>query len=91
MKAYIYTFGLEKTFNNGMGSIGIRLPLDNLTANSSCNVVNTPTSTSLGNLTRWDVDCKLRHRTRGRPASREPPLSGRPANSRQNGRARTSE
>ena len=51
MKAYIYTFGLEKTFNNGMGSIGIRLPLDNLTANSFGNVISTPTSTSLGNLT----------------------------------------
>ncbi len=51
MKAYVYNFGFEKTFNNGMGSIGMRLPLDNLTANSFGNVVSTPTSSSLGNLT----------------------------------------
>ncbi len=51
MKAYIYNFGVEKTFNNGMGSIGLRLPLDNLTADSFENVISTPTSTSLGNLT----------------------------------------
>lgn len=51
MKAYVYNFGVEKTFNNGMGSIGIRLPLDNLTANSFGNIVSTPTSTALGNLT----------------------------------------
>jgi hypothetical protein len=51
MKAYIYNFGFEKTFNNGMGSIGIRLPLDNLTANSSGNVISTPTTSALGNLT----------------------------------------
>ncbi len=50
MKAYIYNFGVEKTFNNGMGSIGLRLPLDNLTADSFDNVISTPTSTSLGNL-----------------------------------------
>ena len=51
MKSYIYNFGLEKTFNNGMGSIGIRVPLENLTANSFDNSVSTPTSTALGNLT----------------------------------------
>ena len=51
MKAYVYNFGIEKTFNNGMGSIGIRLPLDNLTANSYDNIVSTPTSTAPGNLT----------------------------------------
>ena len=51
MKAYVYNFGLEKTFNNGMGSIGIRIPLDNLTADSYGNIVNTPTSTAPGNLT----------------------------------------
>ncbi len=51
MKAYIYNFGLEKTFFDGMGSIGIRVPLDNLTANSNPNVISTPTSTALGNLT----------------------------------------
>jgi hypothetical protein len=51
MKAYVYNFGFEKTFNNGMGSVGIELPLDNLTANSFNNVVSTPTSSALGNLT----------------------------------------
>lgn len=51
MKAYVYNFGLEKTFNNGMGSIGIRFPLNNLTANSFDNSVNTPTTTAPGNLT----------------------------------------
>ena len=34
-----------------MGSVGIRVPLDNLTANSYGNIVNTPTSTAPGNLT----------------------------------------
>ncbi len=51
MKAYVYNFGIEKTFNNGMGSVGIRVPLDNLTANSYGDIVNTPTSTAMGNLT----------------------------------------
>jgi len=51
MKAYIYNFGLEKTFNNGLGSIGVRVPLDNLTGDSFNNVISTPTSTSLGNMT----------------------------------------
>jgi hypothetical protein len=51
MNAYVYNFGVEKTFNQGMGSIGIRLPLDNLSANSYGNIISTPTSTSLGNLT----------------------------------------
>ncbi len=51
MKAYVYNFGIEKTFNNGMGSVGIRVPLDNLTANSFGNIVSTPTSTATGNLT----------------------------------------
>jgi hypothetical protein len=50
MKAYIYNFGIEKTFNDGMGSVGLRLPLNNLTANSVGNVISTPTSTALGNL-----------------------------------------
>lgn len=35
MIAYRYIFGLEKTFDNGFGSIGARLPLDQLTANST--------------------------------------------------------
>jgi hypothetical protein len=51
MKAYVYNFGVEKTFNNGKGSVGLRVPLDNLTANSFGNVASTPTTTALGNLT----------------------------------------
>jgi hypothetical protein len=51
MKAYVYNFGIEKTFHDGLGSVGIRVPLDNLTANSFGNIVSTPTSTSPGNLT----------------------------------------
>ncbi len=51
MQAYVYNFGIEKTFNEGMGSVGIRVPLDNLTANSYGNIIRTPTSTAPGNLT----------------------------------------
>ena len=51
LKAYVYTFGVEKTFNQGMGSIGLRLPIDNLTGNSYGNMFGIPTSTALGNLT----------------------------------------
>jgi hypothetical protein len=51
MKVYTYLFGVEKTFNGGLGSIGIRVPIDNLTANSYQNVISTPTSTAMGNLT----------------------------------------
>jgi len=50
MKAYTYLLGLEKTFNDGMGSVGIRMPIDNLTANSINNTVSTPASTAMGNL-----------------------------------------
>ena len=31
---YRYIFGFEKTFDNGNASIGVRLPLDQLTANT---------------------------------------------------------
>jgi hypothetical protein len=50
MKAYVYMWGIEKTFDNGNGSIGVRLPLDTLTADSPNNNLSTPTSTALGNL-----------------------------------------
>lgn len=48
INAYRYLFGVEKTFDDGRGSIGIRLPLDSVTAQS--NVLITPTSTALDNL-----------------------------------------
>jgi len=35
LRAYRYIFGLEKTFDQGRGSIGIQLPLDTLTAEST--------------------------------------------------------
>ena len=35
LRAYRYIFGLEKTFNEGKGSVGIQLPLDSLTAEST--------------------------------------------------------
>jgi hypothetical protein len=51
MKVYTYLLGLEKTFNDGLGSVGIRFPINNLTANSIQNVIATPTSTAVGDLT----------------------------------------
>jgi hypothetical protein len=48
MKAYTWLWGVEKTFHDGNGSIGMRLPLDTLTADSRA--FSTPTSTALGNL-----------------------------------------
>jgi hypothetical protein len=48
INGYVYTWGFEKTFDQGRGSIGMRLPLDSLTAQSSS--IATPTSTALGNL-----------------------------------------
>lgn len=35
MTAFRYIFGLEKTFDGGFGSVGVRLPLDQLSANSA--------------------------------------------------------
>jgi hypothetical protein len=45
MQAYRYVFGYEKTFWDGNASIGVRLPLDSLSAR------RLGTSTALGNLT----------------------------------------
>jgi hypothetical protein len=52
MQAFRYMFGFEKTFNDGKGSFGMRLPIDNLTADSLPGVKNTPTPTrtAMGNL-----------------------------------------
>jgi hypothetical protein len=50
INAYRYIWGAEKTFNEGKGSVGFRLPLNTVTADSTGNQFNTPTSTSLGNL-----------------------------------------
>ncbi len=49
---YRYVWGFEKTFNNGMCSFGMRLPLDNAFAGSTGSVPNFGgNSTALGNLT----------------------------------------
>jgi hypothetical protein len=50
MMAYTYLFGFEKTFDSGRGSIGLRLPLNSLTASADNPSLSTPTSTALGNL-----------------------------------------
>ena len=51
IKAYRYFFGVEKTFNEGKGSIGLRFPINNVTADSTSKLLSTPTSTALGDLT----------------------------------------
>ena len=50
MNAYTYMWGFEKTFDQGNGSIGMRLPLNSLTATSPDTSISAPTSTALGNL-----------------------------------------
>jgi hypothetical protein len=52
VQAYTYTWGFEKTFNNGFGSFGMRLPLDNVFALSTRPKLNAGgDSTALGDLT----------------------------------------
>ncbi len=50
IKAYRYFFGAEKTFNEGKGSIGVRFPIDTVTADSPNKLLSTPTSTAVGDL-----------------------------------------
>jgi hypothetical protein len=50
LKAYRYVLGMEKTFNEGKGSIGLRFPINNLTADSLVPSISTPTRTAVGNL-----------------------------------------
>ncbi len=50
MEIYRHIFGFEKTFDEGRGSFGMRLPIDTLTADSTVSTVRTPTSTATGNL-----------------------------------------
>jgi hypothetical protein len=48
---YRYTWGFEKTFNNGLGSFGMRLPLDNVFAQSNVQGVKEGgNATALGDL-----------------------------------------
>jgi hypothetical protein len=52
LSVFRYVFGLEKTFNDGMGSIGVRLPLDSAHANTRQGQINQGgTSTALNDLT----------------------------------------
>jgi hypothetical protein len=52
LKIYRHVFGLEKTFNEGKGSLGARLPLDTIHADSrERSLSEGGTSTALGNLT----------------------------------------
>ncbi len=54
LRAFRYIFGFEKTFNEGQSSLGIQLPLDNLTAESAISgnfAKQGGSSTSLNNLT----------------------------------------
>jgi hypothetical protein len=53
LRAYRYIFGVEKTFDEGRGSIGIQLPLDSLTAESTISgafAKQAGSSTSLNNI-----------------------------------------
>jgi len=52
MQAYRYLFGVEKTIDEGRGSVGLRFPINVLTADSTPGSpsVRTPTSTAMGNL-----------------------------------------
>ncbi len=52
VQIYNYNWGFEKTFNNGMGSFGLLLPLNNITSQPTAKLLNTAgTSTAPGNLT----------------------------------------
>jgi hypothetical protein len=52
LSVFRYVFGLEKTFNNGNGSIGFRLPLDSAHASTRGGFINQGgTATALNDLT----------------------------------------
>ncbi len=52
LNVYRYVFGYEKTFNDGKGSIGVRLPLNSIHADTSPGLINQGgQSTALGNVT----------------------------------------
>jgi hypothetical protein len=50
MEVFRHLIGFEKTFDEGRGSFGIRLPINTLTADGTVRGVQTPTSTATGNL-----------------------------------------
>ncbi len=52
LSIYRQLFGFEKTFNDGKGSIGVRLPLNTINADTSPGLINQGgQSTALGNVT----------------------------------------
>lgn len=55
MEVYRHVLGFEKTFDEGRGSFGMRLPIETLTADPAKGVtgLQTPTSTSTGNLSMF--------------------------------------
>jgi hypothetical protein len=68
LQAFRYIFGLEKTFDEGRGSIGIQLPLDSLTADSTISgPIAKPggTSTALNDLTVFTKYILKRNRATG--------------------------
>ncbi len=50
MRIYRHLLGFEKTFDQGRGSFGMRMPIDTLTADSIVQGFQTPTHTGTGNL-----------------------------------------
>jgi len=50
MEIFRHVLGFEKTFDEGRGSFGMRLPIETLSANSTVAGLQTPTSTATGNL-----------------------------------------
>lgn len=50
MQIFRHVLGFEKTFDEGRGSFGLRMPIETLTADSPVARIQTPTSTAVGNL-----------------------------------------
>jgi hypothetical protein len=50
MEIFRHVLGFEKTFDEGRGSFGMRLPIETLSADSTVRGIQTPTSTATGNL-----------------------------------------
>lgn len=53
MEVYRQLYGFEKTFDEGRGSFGMRLPINTLTADGTSRAVHTPTRTAAGNLSMF--------------------------------------
>lgn len=53
MEVYRQIYGFEKTFDQGRGSFGMRLPINTLTADGTSRAISTPTRTAAGNLSMF--------------------------------------